>query len=77
MKDYDSIPVLHRINVPTLLYNGEFDTVQDESVTPLFNHIPHSRWRTLAGASHMPHLDSEELRDKTLQLVGDFLTPAE
>ena len=73
LENYSSIPLLPKIKVPTLVFNGEFDTAQYVSVVPFFNHIPRVRWVTLPGASHMPHLDSPELLEDILKLVGDFL----
>lgn len=75
MRDHNFIPYLHRINVPTLLYNGETETTQWDPVVPLFEGITKCRFVTLAKASHMPHLDSPEMLEKTLRLVGTFLKP--
>lgn len=74
MKDWDIIASLPNINVPTLVYNGEHDTTQYGPTAPFFEKIPRVRWRTIPGASHMPHLDSDALAEETLKLVGDFLT---
>lgn len=74
LRRYSSMPLLPCIKVPTLLFNGEFDTAQDESTYPLFEGIEKCKWVTLSGASHMPHLDSEEMLERTLRLVGGFLT---
>lgn len=73
---YSSIPLLSQIAVPTLVYNGEFDTAQYEDTVPLFDHIPKIRRVTLPKASHMPHLDSEKMLGKVLELVGKFLGSA-
>lgn len=58
-----------------MLLNAEFDTALDDSVQPFFESIPRVRWFTIPGASHMPFLDSAEMLDKTLRLIGDFLVP--
>jgi L-proline amide hydrolase len=73
--EWDGRALLPRINVPTLVFNGEYDTAQYRSCTPFFEHIPRVRWVTLAGASHMSHLDSSEIRDKTMHLFGQFCLP--
>lgn len=75
MEHWSNIPLLPDINVPTLVYNGEFDTAQDPAVVPFFDNIPRVRWVTIPNASHMPHLDSAEMQTKVLQLVGHFLKP--
>ena len=76
LEHYSSIPLLPKIRVPTLVYNGEFDTATYASVVEFFNHIPKVRWVTLPGASHMPHLDSPELLEDTLKLISSFLLQA-
>ncbi|CAK4021270.1 related to proline iminopeptidase [Lecanosticta acicola] len=73
MEHYSTIPLLPKINVPTLLFNGEFDTAGYPVMVQFFNHIPKVKWMTLDGASHMSHLDSEAMRERTLKLVGEFL----
>ena len=64
---------MHQIAVPTLIYNGEFDTSHDETVAP-FEHIPRVRWITFPNAGHMCHLEGPELREEVLRVVGEFLT---
>ena len=75
MLGWSSIPRLHQIAVPTLLYNGEFDTSgRDCAQVPFFELIPRVRWITLAGAGHSAHMESGELRKKVFKLIGDFLS---
>ncbi|CAJ2509845.1 Uu.00g057450.m01.CDS01 [Anthostomella pinea] len=74
LKDWTVIPRLAKINVPTLVYNGEFDTSNDIAQVPFFELIPRVRWVTLPGAGHMCHLEGSGLRERTLKLVGEFLT---
>ena len=71
--EWDSSPYLPLISVPTFVLNGEFDTTQHEPTAPFFDYIPRVRWLTVANASHMGHLDSVELQEQFLKLVGDFL----
>ena len=59
--------------MPTLLISGEFDASLDSEQELLLQRIPNVRQVTLAGASHMYMLDSNEMEAKTLKLVGDFL----
>ncbi|KAF2154307.1 proline-specific peptidase [Myriangium duriaei CBS 260.36] len=72
IRGWNVIPRLHRITVPTLIWNGEFDQSHDVCVQPFFDHIPNVRWRTFAGASHILTYESEELRRGVFELVGDF-----
>ncbi|GAM83133.1 hypothetical protein ANO11243_011190 [Dothideomycetidae sp. 11243] len=74
MLGWTSIPKLHEINVPTLVFNSEFDSSsQDIAQRPFFDLIPRVRWYQFAEAGHMPWLESMTLQDKVLKLVGDFL----
>lgn len=76
-KDFDAILILPKIEVPTLVFNGEFDTAQYNTTAPFFDHIPRVRWVTLASSSHMHHLDSLEQEAKVLEMVARFLRPLE
>ena len=64
---------VHKITVPTLLYNGEYDEAQDSAVIPFFRGIPKVKWITISNASHMSHI---EQRGKYMQLTADFLMTA-
>lgn len=67
---------LHRIRAPTLIYNAEFDTSsRDVAQKPFFENISKVRWVRFEDAGHMCHLETPELREKVLTLVGGFLTP--
>ncbi|KAI1389572.1 proline-specific peptidase [Hypoxylon trugodes] len=67
---------LPKINVPTLVYNGEFDTSHDIAQVPFFELIPRVRWITFPNGGHMCHLE-EGLRERILKVVGEFLTQKE
>ena len=73
LKSWSCIDRLHKIAVPTLYYNAEFDTATDAAAAPFFELIPRVRWITFQGGGHMCHLEGE-LREKVLTVVGDFLT---
>lgn len=77
LEHYSSIALLPKINVPTLVFTGEFDTATEVCVAPQMELIPDVRKVTFAGASHMPHLESKELLEKSLSLVGGFLREGE
>jgi pimeloyl-ACP methyl ester carboxylesterase len=76
-RDWTCIPRLHQIAVPTVVYNGEFDTSHDVTVVPFFKLIPRVRWITFPGAGHMCHLERPELADRVIRMVGEFLTQGE
>jgi len=73
-RDWTVIPRLHQIAVPTLVYNGDFDTSHDVTTVPFFEHIPRVRWITFPNAGHMCHIEGPELRERVLRTVGEFLT---
>ncbi|KAF2151497.1 proline-specific peptidase [Myriangium duriaei CBS 260.36] len=76
MIGWTTIPLLPKINAPTLIFNGEFDTSgRDIAQVPFFELIPRVRWVTLNGAGHTAHLESEELREQVFKLMGEFLVP--
>ncbi|KAI1817224.1 proline-specific peptidase [Poronia punctata] len=74
LKTWTVIPRLPNVAVPTLVYNGEYDTSHDVAQVPFFELIPRVRWVTLPGAGHMCHLEDGGLRERVLKLVGEFLT---
>lgn len=59
-----------KINVPTLLLNGKYDRVTDNTVLPLFKAIPKVKWYTFVESSHTPVLEE---REKYIKLVAAFL----
>lgn len=75
--DWTSIPQLPRISVPTLVYNGEYDTLHDIASVLLFELIPRVRWITFSGAGHMCHLEDEATTEWVSTVVGGFLTQGE
>lgn len=72
-RSWTVIPRLHQINVPTLMYSGEFDTSHEVTIEPLFEHIPRVKWLILPDAGHMAHLERPELAEKIFKLVARFL----
>lgn len=70
LKDWDTAPVASKIQVPTLLINGQYDEVGDNAVQPFFDTIPRVRWVTLEGASHMAHI---EVRERFMEVLAGFL----
>lgn len=73
LRGWTYIPRLKQIVVPTLVYNGEFDTSRDISQEPYFELIPRVHWITFSNGSHMCHLDDGGLRERVFKVVGDFL----
>ncbi|KAI2467574.1 proline-specific peptidase [Annulohypoxylon bovei var. microspora] len=70
LSNWTVIPSLHQIKVPTLLIDGAEDTIQEESVKPLFEHIEKAKLVTLDNAAHFAHVDQ---REKYMQHLRAFL----
>ncbi|MCB1432178.1 MAG: proline iminopeptidase-family hydrolase [Alphaproteobacteria bacterium] len=70
LKNWNIIPELHKINVPTLILSGHYDEATRACVQPYADNIKGSRWVIFEHSSHMPHVEEKELCMKT---VGDFL----
>jgi pimeloyl-ACP methyl ester carboxylesterase len=70
LKTWDIRSELHKIDVPTLVLNGELDEARDSCVAPYFEGIKRCRWRTLGGTSHMSHVEDTE---GYCDLVASFL----
>ncbi|KAL7926405.1 Alpha/Beta hydrolase protein [Trichoderma austrokoningii] len=70
LKDYDLGPQLHKIKVPTLLINGEFDEATDEVLKPCFKSIEKVKWVTMSDVAHVGFLEQP---DKYISIVAEFL----
>jgi L-proline amide hydrolase len=70
LKNWNIIPELHKINVPTLIISGRYDEATPACVKPYADNIKNSRWVVFEESSHMPHVEEKQLCMKT---VGDFL----
>ncbi|KAG9584808.1 proline iminopeptidase, partial [Aureobasidium melanogenum] len=72
LKGWDITSELHKINVPTLLINGNYDEAQDITMEPYFREIPGKvKWVRFPESSHCPHLEET---DAFVEAVGNFLT---
>jgi len=74
LKDFDVTGELHRIEVPTLLFCGEFDEVTPATVAGAHQRIAGSQFVVLPGCSHMGQAERPDL---TLGLVRGFLAGVE
>jgi proline iminopeptidase len=70
LKDYNPIPFLPKIQVPTLFTVGEFDEIDPTIVKELANKVQGSKYFMFAGSSHMTPWDA---RDENIKVVRDFL----
>lgn len=70
LKNWNIIPELHKINVPTYIISGHYDEATRACVQPFKDNIKGSVWYIFPQSSHMPHV--EEKAD-CMKRVGDFL----
>ena len=70
LKAWDIRPQLHKIIVPVLLTNGEYEAASGDAVAPIYKEVPKVKWVTFARSAHMAHWSE---REKCMQVVGDFL----
>lgn len=70
LKNWDIRPSLHKINVPTLVLNAEFDEARDPCVAPFFEGLKKCKWYTFPGLSHMSNVEDIEAY---LNIVHPFL----
>ncbi|KAH7929085.1 proline-specific peptidase [Leucogyrophana mollusca] len=70
LKTWSVVDDLHKIKVPTLLINGQYDEAQDKVVLPFFKHIPNVKWVQFADSAHVPHLEETE---RYMLILGAYL----
>jgi L-proline amide hydrolase len=70
LRDWNVTPRLHDIRLPVLVITGEHDEATPNTVRPLVQALPNSRWELIGNASHTPHLEQPE---RYLGLVEGFL----
>ncbi|POS69107.1 peptidase S33 [Diaporthe helianthi] len=70
LRNWNCIPKLSKIKVPTLLINGEQDEAQDVANQPFFDNIEKVKWITLDNAAHFSHVDQ---RESYMKHLGAFL----
>lgn len=68
--DYDLRPQLHKIKVPTLIINGEYDEATDEVQRPFFTNIEKVKWVVQNDVGHIGYLEQP---DKYVSILSDFL----
>lgn len=70
--DYDLIPALRGLRVPTLLLHGEFDFVPLEAARLVADAIPGARLEVIPEAGHFPFLEQP---DRVRSSIDAFLKP--
>ncbi|MBL8798365.1 MAG: proline iminopeptidase-family hydrolase [Planctomycetia bacterium] len=73
-KDWNIIPRLGEIRVPTLVTSGRYDEATPKVAETVHRGIPGSRWVLFEDSSHSAHLEEPE---RFLKVVADFLDEVE
>jgi L-proline amide hydrolase len=71
LKNWDIIPELPKINVPTFIISGHYDEATRACVQPYKDNIKGSVWYVFPNSSHMPHVEEKE---DCMKRVGAFLS---
>ncbi len=69
--EYDLIPALHRLDIPTLLIHGDDDFVPVEAVRRIADAVPRSRLIVLPHCGHFAYLEQP---DRTCSTIVAFMT---
>ncbi|KAE9373128.1 proline-specific peptidase [Stipitochalara longipes BDJ] len=70
LRDWSMIGEARKIEVPTLLINGEKEIVSDECLGPFLREIPKVKWVKFSNSAHGPWLEE---RERFIKVVGEFL----
>lgn len=74
LKDWDIIPRLGEIKVPTLVLSGRYDEATPKISETVHRGIPGSKWVMFEESSHSPQIEETE---KYLRVVEEFLSEIE
>lgn len=74
LKEWNIIPRLGEINVPTLVTSGRFDEATPLIAGTVHDGIAESQWVVFEESSHMAHAEEPE---RYMHVLGDFLTAVE
>jgi proline-specific peptidase len=74
LKEWDIIPRLGEIRVPTLVTSGRYDEATPLIAGTVHDGIPGSQWVLFEKSSHMPHAEEPE---RYMQVLDEFLTEVE
>lgn len=70
LANYDRVPDLHRIQVPTLFLCGQYDEATPETVQKYHQLVAGSQMHVFANCSHAPQLEDPE---SFISVLGQFL----
>jgi len=70
LKDWSMVGEARKIEVPTLLLNGEMEIAGDACMAPFWREIRRVKWVKFADSKHAPWLEEPE---RFFRVVGEFL----
>jgi pimeloyl-ACP methyl ester carboxylesterase len=71
--DYDLIPQLSTLHIPTLVIRGENDFIPADGVRRIADAIPGARFVEIAGLGHFTFIEQPE---RVRSLIAEFLAPS-
>lgn len=74
LKNWNVIPRLGEITVPTLVTSGAYDEATPLIARTVRDGIPGARWELFEESSHMPHVEEEA---RYMNILDSFLTEVE
>jgi proline-specific peptidase len=74
LKEWDIVPRLGEIDVPTLVISGRFDEATPAIAETVHRGIHGSAWVIFENSSHMPHVEESE---RYMQVLDKFLSQIE
>jgi pimeloyl-ACP methyl ester carboxylesterase len=69
--DYDLVPALRRLDIPTLVLHGDRDLIPVEAAARIAEAMPRGRLVLLAGCGHFAYL---QVPDLVYSHIGALLT---
>lgn len=68
--DYDLLPKLSRLSIPTLMIHGDYDFIPVECVAPFVQALPGSHFVMLKECGHFSYI---ERPDEVRKVISDFI----
>lgn len=74
LRDWDRIPDLHKIRIPTLITSGQYDELTPWQAAVTRDEIPNSSLRIITNGAHLVHVEQQETYNN---IIEKFLTGVE
>ncbi len=70
LKDFDLVPVLHKLTLPVLLLGGRYDEATPEALASFQKRIPNAEMKVFEKSAHLPFWTE---REQYMQTVSTYL----